>query len=307
MGINETSPSNNINLQTVIGPMRLPFLILAPACTLVGIGSAAWTDGIGSPWHIVLALAGALAAHISVNAFNEYFDYKSGLDFRTVRTPFSGGSGTLPQSPGKEGTAWVTAWVALAVTAFIGAYFLITRGWALLPFGLLGVLVIYEYTQWLTRSPILCLIAPGLGFGPLMVMGTDFVLNGSLSWSALAASLAPFFLVSNLLLLNQFPDVDADRSIGRRHFPITIGRKASARIYVAFLALAYLSIIAGVLMGLMPPTTLLGLLTLFLAVPTGLNVLRNADDIQALMPSLGMNVIINILTPVLVGVGFLLG
>ncbi|MDZ7699102.1 MAG: hypothetical protein U5R49_19945 [Deltaproteobacteria bacterium] len=49
------------------------------------------------------------------------------------------------------------------------------------------------------------------------------------------ASLVPFFLVSNLLLLNQFSDVAADESVDRRHFPILIGNRASSFIYNAFL------------------------------------------------------------------------
>ncbi len=41
----------------------------------------------------MLALLGAFLAHISVNTLNEYFDFKSGLDLETIKTPFSGGSG----------------------------------------------------------------------------------------------------------------------------------------------------------------------------------------------------------------------
>ena len=74
--------------------------------------------------------------------------------------------------------------------------------------GLAGLLLVFGYTIWFTRDPYLCLIAPGLGFGPFMVMGTHFVLTGNYAWTAFIASLIPFFLVSNLLLLNQFPDVD---------------------------------------------------------------------------------------------------
>ena len=79
----------------------------------------------------------------------------------------------------------------------------------------------------------------------LMVMGTHFSLTGTYSWTAFIAALVPTFLVSNLLLLNQFPDVDPDRSIGRRHFPIAIGCNHSSRLYGIFLILAYLSILVG--------------------------------------------------------------
>jgi 1,4-dihydroxy-2-naphthoate octaprenyltransferase len=293
------------NLKYLLGPMRLPFVILTPACVLLGLGTAVWSSGQVSTLHFILALVGAVGAHISVNAFNEYMDFKSGLDFKTERTPFSGGSGTLPAKPELARGALGVALIAFAVTALIGVYFLFVRGWQILPLGLLGLLVVVAYTPWVARSPLLCLIAPGLGFGTFMVMGTDFVLTGHYSLTAFVASLVPFFLVNNLLLLNQFPDTDADRSVGRRHFPIVIGRRASSIIYGAFLALTYLSILLGVYWGLLPRLALLGLVTLVVAVSAAIGAYRYADSIDKLKPYLGLNVIINILTPALVAVGLL--
>jgi 1,4-dihydroxy-2-naphthoate octaprenyltransferase len=292
--------------KALLGPIRLPFLILAPACALLGAGTAIWTQGVSNPLHFVLAFVGAVAAHISVNALNEYFDFQSGLDFRTRRTPFSGGSGTLPANPRLARSALVIGLGAMALTALLGLYFLTVWGWALLPLGILGLVAIAAYTPWVTRSPLLCLLAPGLGFGLVMVMGTDFVLTGSYSWTAFIASLVPTFLVSNLLLLNQFPDVEADRTVGRRHLPIVAGRRTSSLVYAAFLLLAYLSIVAGVLLGLLPVLSLLGLLTLAVAVPTALNVYRYADDLEKLMPNLGLNVLITVTTPVLSAIGLLI-
>jgi 1,4-dihydroxy-2-naphthoate octaprenyltransferase len=189
----------------------------------------------------------------------------------------------------------------------VGFFFLGVWGLSLLPLGLLGLLLLVTYTPWFTRYPFLCLVSPGLGFGTLMVIGTDFVLSGEYSWTAFIASLIPFFLVSDLLLLNQFPDVEADRSIGRRHYPITIGRQKSSLIYVSFLGLAYLSILIGVLINLLPPTALIGLITLVIAVPTAMRAYRHAEDLENLIPALGMNVLINILTPTLTAVGLFLG
>jgi 1,4-dihydroxy-2-naphthoate octaprenyltransferase len=285
--------------------MRLPFVILTPACVVLGVGTAVWTTGRVSVLHVILALVGAVGAHISVNAFNEYADFKSGLDLKTQRTPFSGGSGTLPEHPELARGALGVALVAFMITALIGVYFLFVHGWMLLPLGLLGLLAVAFYTPWVARNPLLCLIAPGLGFGTFMVMGTDFVLTGEYSQTAFVASLVPLFLVSNLLLLNQFPDTDADRSVGRRHFPIVIGRKASSIIYGTFLMLTYLSIVYGVYRGLLPSLALIGLATLVVAVPAGLGAYRHADRMDKLKPFLGLNVIINILTPALVAVGLL--
>jgi 1,4-dihydroxy-2-naphthoate polyprenyltransferase len=290
-------------LKTITGPMRVPFLLLTPACVLLGIGTAVWQADRVSIWAAIFVFAGAVAAHISVNAFNEYFDFKSGLDLKTERTPFSGGSGTLPEKPDMVRTTLVTAWISFAVTALVGIVFLFIRGKALLPLGLAGLILVFGYTIWFTRNPFLCLIAPGLGFGPVMVMGTHFALTGSYTWTAFWASLVPFFLVSDLLLLNQFPDVAADRSIGRKHFPITIGREKSSYVYGLFLALTYLSIVVGVLFGWLPGEALLGVLSFVIAVPAFIGAHRHHAHMEKLLPFMGLNVVLNLLTPVLVAVG----
>ena len=287
----------------LMGPMRPNFLVLTPACVLLGIATAFWSGASLNPLYIILIFAGALMAHTSVNALNEYQDFKSGLDLITVKTPFSGGTKSLPENPQKAHLALITGLVSLILTACIGVYFLIQRGPWLLPVGLLGIIIIYTYTPFITRHPLLCLIAPGLGFGPLMVMGTDFMLTGHYSWTAAWASLTPFFLVSDLLLLNQFPDVEADRQFGRDHLPIRIGRPLSAIVYIVFLILTYVSIIAGCLLKVLPPGALMGLVTLILAVPVMRGVVRHADDIPGLIPFMIKNVIINIGTPVFVALG----
>jgi len=291
----------------LFGPMRPPFLILGPVCVFLGYACAQWRMGDVSAWNFILALMGAVAAHISVNALNEYSDFKSGLDFKTRRTPFSGGSGTLPAHPeAARGTLWVGI-LGAAVVFAVGLYFIATRGVGILPLGLAGLGLIVLYTNYITRSSFWCLMAPGLGFGVFMVMGSDFVLSGSYSLAGFVASLVPTFLVSNLLLLNQFPDVEADRSIGRKHLVVVSGLKAGAAVYVLFLALAFLSLVAGVAVKALPATCLVGLGTMVLAIPAALGALRHYDDPDRLIPAMRLNVLINLLTPALVGVGFLIG
>lgn len=295
------------NLKYLLGPMRPRFLILTPACVLMGLGTAFWTSGQVNIFYLALTLIGAIATHISVNAFNEYFDFKSGLDLVTKRTPFSGGTGTLPEHPAAAPQTLYSAIITLAIAGMVGAYFLYVRGILLLPLGLVGFAIIVAYSPWVAYHPVLSLIAPGLGFGPLMVVGTHFVLTGHYSWIALVGSLVPFFLVNNLLLLNQFPDVEADKTIGRKNLPIVFGKKTSSLIYGAFLLLTYLSIICGVYFGYLPTASLLGLGTLVIAVPAFIGALRYADDTKKLIPSMGLNVAINIITPTLVAVGLFVG
>jgi 1,4-dihydroxy-2-naphthoate octaprenyltransferase len=101
--------------------------------------------------------------------------------------------------------------------------------------------------------------------------------------------------------------VEADATVGRRHLPIVAGRRASSIVYGAFLAAAYLTIIAGVALGLLPLASLLGLLALILAVPSAIGAYRYADDPEKLGPYMGYNVLLNILTPVLVAIGLFIG
>jgi len=218
----------------IFGPMRLPFLILTPACVLLGASTAAWTGHELNLLNLALVLIGAVSTHISVNALNEYDDFKSGLDLKTEPTPFSGGSKALPDNPHKAHIGLITGLITFVTAVLIGIYFIYIRGFWLLPLGAFGLIIVAAYTRWITKNSFLCLIAPGLGFGPLMVMGTDFVLTGSYSSAAFVASMVPFFLVSDLLLLNQFPDVTADKGVGRKHLPIAIGRKASVKVYGFF-------------------------------------------------------------------------
>lgn len=293
-------------LATLFNTMRPPFLLLTPACVLVGIGSASSVTTID--WGLAaLILLGALCAHISVNMLNEYHDYKSGLDSNTRRTPFSGGSGALPANPLALNAVLIGGIATLGITLLLGLYFIALRGWTLAPLGLLGAVIIVTYTQWLNRLPFMCLIAPGLGFGVLMVMGTHLVLAGSYSPFALLVSLVPFFLVNNLLLLNQYPDLDADRAAGRRHFPIVYGLPKAHWIYTLFNLAAYGTLIGCIVLQILPVWSALALLTAPLAVRATLGAFRfDGRDIDALKPALAMNVLVNLLTPTLLGVSLLM-
>jgi len=294
-------------MKSLLGPMRVSFLILPPACVAVGAGTAFWQTHAISWIQVLIIILGALASHISANAFNEYFDFKSGLDAKTQRTPFSGGSGTLQAYPEMKKYTLYLAIVSSVITAGVGFYFVWLRGFLLLPLGIIGLILLVTYTIWWAYNPILCLIAPGLGFGILMVMGTHFCLTGSYSWISFVASLVPTFLVSDLLLLNQFPDVDADKSIGRKHFPITRGRQASAVLYGVLLLLAYVSVVISVIFGLLPRYSLLALLTVIPAWKSYRGAYQNAENITALIPSMGLNVVINLTTPILLAVGLFIG
>jgi 1,4-dihydroxy-2-naphthoate octaprenyltransferase len=295
-----------INFKLLLGPLRIPFLILTPVCVALGWGTAVWTGHHGMFAYLLLVLAGATAAHASVNAFNEYFDFRSGLDSRTERTPFSGGSGTLQSHPFLATFTLIAAIGTLLIVWAVGLFFVYLRGPMILIPGLAGSALVVTYTLWIVKRPFWCLVAPGFGFGPVMVVGTYIALTGEFAWTALIVSMVPFFLVSNLLLLNQFPDVDADRSVGRKHFPLLLGRRKSSTIYSIFLVLSYSVIVAGIVTSVLPKESALGFLTIAIAIPACIGAYRHGADAKKLIPFMLLNVIINIATPALVTTGLLL-
>lgn len=298
--------NRSCRLDAVIGTFRGPFLLLTPACVSVGLGLLVGQGASFSLGILALVILGALSAHIGVNVLNEYYDFRSGLDHRTIRTPFSGGSGSLPACPQAAPLARTVGYGAVSLTLIIGLVLLGLSGPGLIPIGLIGVILVLAYTPWVTRHPLLCLIAPGLGFGSLMVLGTQYALAGAFSLQGLVASLVPFFLVNNLLLLNQFPDVEADRSVGRDHVLIHWGRTAGRWVLLGFYAAAYGVILIAVLSGLFPLASLLACTTLVLTIPTLRRLWRNQEDPEQLRPAMGLNVAVSLVTPLLLGIGLAL-
>jgi 1,4-dihydroxy-2-naphthoate octaprenyltransferase len=284
---------------------RPAFLLLTPCCLSVAVAFAIYESIEIDPVNLALIFLGALAAHISVNMLNEYYDYKIGLDLQTQRTAFSGGSGTLPTSPELAESVFFCGLLCLVFTALIGLYFLLAIGWGLLPVGLSGMLLVYFYSSQITRRPLLCLLAPGLGFGPFMILGAYYILNGHYSFAVLMTSFIMLFVASNLLLLNQFPDLEPDRAAGRLHLPILVGRKNAALVYVLFLVMAYVLLLLSVYLKLLPIYSLLGMFTLFLGIPAAIFVLRFYDNMARLMPALALNVALTLSLPVLISIGLI--
>jgi 1,4-dihydroxy-2-naphthoate octaprenyltransferase len=284
---------------------RPAFLLLTPCCLSVTVAFAFYESIKIDLVNLILIFIGALAAHISVNMLNEYLDYKTGLDLQTQRTAFSGGSGALPASPELAGSVLFCGLSCLFFTVIVGLYFLWAVGWGLLPVGLSGVALVYFYNSQITRLPLFCLLAPGLGFGPFMISGAYYILSGHYSFAVVMTSFIIFFVASNLLLLNQFPDLEPDRAAGRLNLPILIGRKNAALVYVAFLVMAYVLLLLTVYLKLLPTYSLLGMFTICLGIPAAVLVLRFYDNMERLIPALALNAALTLILPVLISLGLM--
>jgi 1,4-dihydroxy-2-naphthoate octaprenyltransferase len=255
----------------------------------------------------MLVLLGATSAHISVNTLNEYYDFKSGLDFTTKKTAFSGGSGGLPGAPEMANIVLMVGVVSLLITIGIGTFFIVDVGLQLLPVGIIGVLIIITYTQWLNRAPFLCLVAPGAGFGVLMVVGTHIVLTGGYAPIAWLVSIPPFFLINNLLLLNQYPDIKADASVGRNTFPIAFGLRKSHIVYGVFAFAAYSLIVFLIAAGHLPRLSSIALIPVVFSLFSLVGAIKYSSNIGEFPAYLGANVVAAIFTPMLLGFSLIFG
>ncbi|MGA7844451.1 MAG: prenyltransferase [Dehalococcoidales bacterium] len=287
---------------------RPNFLILSAILGLLG-SSIAWYEHreFGGPFNLgyaFLATFGLIVAHAGVNIFNDYFDSRSTLDTKTQRTPFSGGSGAIQSGLISEKGALWTGITALIIIIPIGFFFTLTVGWNLLPLLAIAILCIILYTPLILRMGYPEWSA-GLGLGVLPVLGAYFVQTGNYSIGAVLASIPSGILVHNLLLLNEFPDAEHDITVKRRTLPITVGKKNAAVFYSVLNIVVYLWIIGTVIWHYVPAFTLLGLLTVPLAIKA-INCSFKYDDRSKFIPGMAANVMTVLATQALVAGGFIL-
>jgi len=254
----------------------------------------------------VLVLIGGVLLHASVNAFNNYFDYRSGIDQKTLKTPFSGGVDLIVKGSMKPSAALTVAATCLLGAGVIGVYFLSRFWWPLLPIMIFGAIAIVFYTPVFSKLPALSEILAGIGFG-FMGLGTYVTQTGVIDAPGISILVPVSILVGLLLFLNEFPDSDVDRGAGRKHLVILLGKKRAAWVYVGGLVATYLSILVSIAVRAAPVETLLSLLTIPIACRASITTLRNYDKTLELIPALGMNVMVILATIALLGVGFLVG
>jgi 1,4-dihydroxy-2-naphthoate octaprenyltransferase len=289
-------------LKDFAGVARAPFLLLPPTLVASGAAAAAW-DGSFSWIHTIMALIGLVVLHMAVNILNEWSDMRTGIDLETERTPFSGGSGTLPVGGMDSRTALVFGLMCCAIGLGIGLWFIPRIGVALVPIMVLGAISVLAYTDLLARLGI-GEISAGFGLGAGAVIGTALVQNGSWSRAAIAASIPAFFMTFNLLLLNEFPDEEADRKGGRKNLVILLGRKPAALVYAAAAISTPISIAVSVIAGWLPALALIGALpSLLLAKP--LQWAAGDVDQPVPIPAMGANVAWNLATNTLIAVGLI--
>ena len=299
-------PIRGDQLGAVVAVTRPNFLPLAVVIVLAATAAAFYAHLTFNPLNAVLVMTGAILLHASVNAFNNYFDYRSTIDHKTVKTPFSGGVDLIVKGEIKPATAFAVASACLLGAALIGAYFLERFFALLLPLMIYGAVAIIAYSPVLSKVPAVSEALAGTGFG-LMGLGAYITQAGVIDATGISILIPISILVALLLFLNEFPDSDIDKGAGRRHLVIILGKRRSAWVYIGGLLATYLSILTSVIFAAAPPTVLIALGTAPLAYRASRTVVQNYDSTTQLIPALGTNVIVILSTIVLLSVGFAAG
>ena len=174
----------------------------------------------------------------------------------------------------------------------------------MLPLLLVAAFFIVLYSPFILKRPW-PEWAAGVGIGALPILGMYFVQTGAYTWEAAVACIPSALLVHNLLLLNEFPDTDADKVANRKTMPITIGKRKAAVFYSVVDIAIYVWIIAWVAARVMPVWSLLALLSLPLSLKAISGAIHNEKP-EKLMPGMAANVQNIMLTQLLLGIGYVI-
>jgi 1,4-dihydroxy-2-naphthoate octaprenyltransferase len=259
-----------IKMRNWLMELRAPFLTASIVPVLLGTSIAWSTTGTFYPWIFLLTLLASLLIHLGTNVINDYSDSKSGNDEanREFVRPFSGGSRVIQLGLLSRLEVLSGSLLLFFASAIIGFYLAWTRGPLILVLGAIGLVSGAFYTgrpfNWAKRG--LGELMIGLNFGILMTLGAYYVQTQSFAWLPVIAAIPVSLLIIAVVYINEFPDYNADRQVGKKTLVVRLGREKAVIFYYLFLAGAYLSLVAGIVTGALPLSALLGLIPLPLAI-----------------------------------------
>jgi 1,4-dihydroxy-2-naphthoate octaprenyltransferase len=242
---------------------------------------------------------------------NDYFDHLSGNDQANRElTPFSGGSRVIQDGTLSARQVLIVSTACYVIGAAVGIYLAWARGWTILWLGLIGCFMAFFHNappvNLYSLAPGLGELAVGLGFGPVGVLGAYYVQAQQLDLKALWASIPVGLLIAAVLYINEFPDYQADKAVGKKTLVVVFGRERAVWGYVTLLVVAYLMIVIGAVSGILPLTALLALLSLPLAYRSIQGALRYHSDTPQLIPTNAATIQIHLLTGLLLCVGYVI-
>lgn len=214
-------------------PKTLPAAVIP-----VLVGSAlAWRAGAFQVMPASLCLVFALLVQIGTNFANDYSDYLKGADREDRVGPRRAvASGWIAARTMARATA-----LTFAAAFCVGCSLMVWGGWVLLPIGIVSLMFGWAYTA----GPY-PLAYNGLGdvfvfvfFGLVAVGGTEYVMTRGVDWATWLAATPVGLLATNILVVNNYRDMETDARAGKRTTVVRFGRGFARAQYTVSFAVAY--------------------------------------------------------------------
>ena len=271
------------------------------------IGSVlAWQQGSSFQWGLfVLALVGAMAAHLGANVINDVFDFGAGTDQAAQAIIQQGNTVATGSRYLLNGKLTLTYYRKLAVVCFAvallcGIVITIFRPWALL-FGIIGFLLAFFYVAPPVR---LAYIGRGLGeidilisFGILPLVGSFYIQSGTITHIALLAALPIGLYTMVVLYFHHFLHWRADKEVGKITPVVALGEKRARIVGASLLLLTAVMIIVDVNLKVFPWYAIFAVLTI---IPVEVALQQATGDLKQYMKLMASNLNANLLSALII-------
>nr|WP_203246987.1 1,4-dihydroxy-2-naphthoate polyprenyltransferase [Sporosarcina beigongshangi] len=260
-------------------------------------------DNIHFPLFFAMLIA-SIFIQMATNMFNEYYDFKRGLD-----TEHSIGiGGTIVRNGIKPKTVLNLAFLLYGISVLIGIYICMETSWLLAVVGVLSMMIGYFYTGGpypIAYTPFGELVS-GIVMGMLLILIAFYIQTGTVTAEAVLLSIPSMLLVGGIMMANNIRDIVGDTEGGRKTLAILVGRPNAITILMFFFIISYGWIIALILFGHLTPWALLILLSIRKPA-TAISVFRKYTQPLEVMPAMKNTAVTNTLFALLLGISILIG
>ncbi len=223
--------------------LRAPFLAGSIVPVIIGSAFALTVNNL-SICLLFICAAGIAGLHLGANLLNDYFDDRGSDPINVRITPFSGGSRVIQNGELAPLTILIMALFFFAIGVAVGIWLVFLGRPLVILIGLLGL-----GAGWAYSAPPLQLMSRGWGevviffaFGPLVTLGTYYVMSGTLSWPAFAIGAPQGFFIAAVIWINQFPDYEADRKANKKNMVVRLGPGHSRHLYCAIMSAPFVTV-----------------------------------------------------------------
>ena len=196
------------------------------------------------PINILLFLSMLIASLLiqaATNMFNEYYDYKRGLD----NEESVGIGGAIVRDGVKPETVLGLALSFFGIATLIGVYICMESSWWIAVIGLICMLVAYLYTGGplpIAYTPFGEIIS-GLFMGLIIILLSFYIQSGTVTTESILISVPISILVGAIMLSNNIRDLDGDKENGRKTVAILLGRQKAVALLASMFTVSYLWVV----------------------------------------------------------------